>query len=582
MKLKMWRLLKPLSPWIIILLMSLVVTRVYWQGDFPYTHDGENHLIRFTNYLAALRERPAVPRFAPYLLNGYGFPVFNYNYPLANILSIPLLVLKIHPETIFAIQSFTAVMIGSLSIYWLLCLKKNTSGLKWWAVIAYLSSWYVTSLIFYRGNIGEIWAYALAPLLLLTQLLAFREGNIGWWLVNSLVAAFLLLSHNLLGLFSVGIVGIVSLFNLWQVIQGQLFKYKYLIFNWIISWLLGFTLTFWFWLPAMMELSLVNLAQANVVSFAYQHTLSLSQLLFSPWRFGYSSFNGLDTMGFGLGPLFVSLAVLGLVFFIQSLLAMLTKLIRFQNEICLPKLKLLIIIGLIFLNCFLVYLITDSSQWLWQNWSLIGIWQFPWRLLMPLTFGLLMAGIYFYQHSGWKLKLVLWFLLLWQVVLALQVQPADRIHYQKEHYLLSPLTSLTQNENRPTTLQINVFEDWQPGPSIIEGSGEVVEVKKWLGLNRSYTILAETDLVIQESTVYFPGWITKVDNQITEIKPELAGGQIAYQLPARPNEPYQVTTSFSGSTPARQLGEAISCLAGVTWLGLAGYYLCQLRLQRSS
>jgi hypothetical protein len=56
----------------------------------PDTHDGENHIARFANYVAAAKDGQWPPRWAPYVLNGLGYPVFNYNYPVANILAVPL------------------------------------------------------------------------------------------------------------------------------------------------------------------------------------------------------------------------------------------------------------------------------------------------------------------------------------------------------------------------------------------------------------------------------------------------------------------------------------------------------------
>src|SRR5258708_2749738 len=88
--------------WILLIFfLSLFITRIYFHSGFPYTHDGENHLARFANYALAIREIQFPPRFAPNLFNHYGYPVFNFNYPLANILSLPFTFARFNYELTF-------------------------------------------------------------------------------------------------------------------------------------------------------------------------------------------------------------------------------------------------------------------------------------------------------------------------------------------------------------------------------------------------------------------------------------------------------------------------------------------------
>lgn len=105
------KITKPLVSIVIALGLSLLLTRVYLHPGIPYTHDGQNHVARFANYWSAIKEGQIPPRIAPHLFNHYGYPVFNYNYPLANILAVPLLALKLHPEVVFKL-----LMVGSFTL----------------------------------------------------------------------------------------------------------------------------------------------------------------------------------------------------------------------------------------------------------------------------------------------------------------------------------------------------------------------------------------------------------------------------------------------------------------------------------
>src|SRR5260370_42055205 len=100
-----------------VIILTLVVTRVYVHAGFPYTHDGENHLARFANYMLAVRELQFPPRWAPNLFSHFGYPVFNFNYPLANILSLPFSLARLNYELTFKILAISAVFFGVVGVW---------------------------------------------------------------------------------------------------------------------------------------------------------------------------------------------------------------------------------------------------------------------------------------------------------------------------------------------------------------------------------------------------------------------------------------------------------------------------------
>jgi len=71
-------------------ILTLVIYQDLLKPGLPFTHDSQNHLMRIANYTIALREGQLPPRWAPNLNNRFGYPVFNFNYPLPNILTQPL------------------------------------------------------------------------------------------------------------------------------------------------------------------------------------------------------------------------------------------------------------------------------------------------------------------------------------------------------------------------------------------------------------------------------------------------------------------------------------------------------------
>ena len=148
------------------IILTLIVIKPYFQAGFPYTHDGENHLARFANYKIAIREGQIPPRFAPNLMNHYGYPAFNYNYPLANILSLPFSFLKINYEITFKLLAAGFIFIGLTGVYhWLNKLKAPYKAMLFGTAI-YATSPFIWTTVLFRGNIGEIMAWGLFPWLL--------------------------------------------------------------------------------------------------------------------------------------------------------------------------------------------------------------------------------------------------------------------------------------------------------------------------------------------------------------------------------------------------------------------------------
>ncbi|MFH2118143.1 MAG: hypothetical protein ABII10_00175, partial [Candidatus Paceibacterota bacterium] len=345
--------------WLLAFLPLLVLIQPYFQIGVPYTHDGENHLARFANYKAAIREGQLPPRFAPNLMNHYGYPVFNYNYPLANILSVPLSVLGISYELIFKLLMVAGLSLGAAGIIAWLKLLNFSRFSAWFAAGTYFVAPFVANLIYVRGNIGEAWALGLFSWLLwLTKRIELKKTNS--WLISTPIILGFLLSHNISVMFGMG---------LWFIYNLYIFRRnKTLWFSWLKPTLLAGLLALWFWLPAVMEKNLVVLDKANSNVGSTEHLAQPLQLISSPLQFGFSFATPIDTLSLAVGlvPL-ISL-------FIASLWLM--KYGRTQ-----PKLTRQLVF-LCLAGWSLIVLQTSLGQEFWKRIPLVGFIQFPWRLTL--------------------------------------------------------------------------------------------------------------------------------------------------------------------------------------------------------
>ena len=147
---------------LLLLLLGVVgwVYTPYFGEGVPYTHDGQIHIARLANYFIAYKQNQWPIRWAPNLNNGFGYPVFNYNYPLPYLLGIPLITANFSLEStykVLMISALFAIVAGAL-----LLLKDHFA--KPAAFIAALTlgiSPYVANLMYVRGGLGEIWTIAL-------------------------------------------------------------------------------------------------------------------------------------------------------------------------------------------------------------------------------------------------------------------------------------------------------------------------------------------------------------------------------------------------------------------------------------
>ena len=533
---------KKISSLFFSLLAGLFATKIYWQTGFPYTHDGANHLARFVNYAASLREGQFPPRFAPYIFSGFGFPVFNYNYPLENIMAAPFIWLDLNPERVFALLLTGFLSLGVWSVYSLLRKQYSTLASSVGVIIFFSSSYLINALV-YRGGIGEIAAYCLVPWTA-WQLWQWRERSTTLNFLTGVVSlAALWLSHNVLAIIVAPLLVLWSVSLYWG--QSKLWKKA------VLMWILSFGLVVWFWAPAVLELNLIALSGNTLTTEAKDHALTLSQLLFSPWRFGFSRIGPLDSLGFGLGAGALATIFLGLCLFAKKVAH--REVNRWETT------GALLIAGSAFLSL-------AWSSWLWTHLPVLPLFQFPWRLLVIAALLLPVAAAWLYQQAGKWLRLVLLCAVVLQAWQFWKLKPVDRFHAETGYYLSFPHTTTTRNENRPETWKIDTLPAWSPQPTIASGEGEI-SVQIWLGSRRSYTVRAKTDLLITEPTVFFPGWETKEGNRLVpNIFTDETKGLIAYTLPAR-EEPYLITTAFSGRTKVRVLSEVVSGMSLIVVIG---------------
>lgn len=529
---KWWRL--------IVLLALLVLIKPYFQPGVPFTHDGENHLARFANYKVAVREGQLPPRLAPNLMNHYGYPVFNYNYPLLNLLSLPFSAIDIHYELAFKLLMTAGLALGAWGVYRWLAVGGFSKASRLFSVGVYWLAPFTVNLIYVRGNIGELWALALFPWLLwFTQKLK-RGGSVRWLWSVSLITAFLL-SHNISVLFGGGLWFLYTLFQFGR--QTKLWR------RWLLPVLLSILLSLWFWLPALAEKQFVVVDDTDLSSQFSRHFTQPLQLITAPLQFGYSYDVPIDT---------ISLAV-GLAGFVSLGLVTVWLLKRKPRSIA-KEFRWLWL--LVFTLWGLLFLQTGYSEPIWKLLPLVQFIQFPWRLtLFFIVLVLPLTATAFAMSKG--VRLILWLCLLVQLIAVWRLQPLAQLHKTAEEYDLFPQSTSTLNENLTKGFTYLLIGDWQPAPSALEGA-MTTTVLAWTGSSRNYRLTVSEAVLVVEPTMFFPGWETTVNGEkITYADMKDTQGRIGYRLPVGE---YEIVTRFTQRTWPRLMGNTLSLLGFGIWI----------------
>src|SRR3989344_1911758 len=115
-----FKVLDLLKPYILVILISLLAIWPFFRKGFFETHDGTWMIIRFSAFHQALTDGQFPVRFVDRLNNNYGYPVFNFLYPLPFYLAeIPKIFGFGFVESIKIVFALSSVF-SSLLMYWAL------------------------------------------------------------------------------------------------------------------------------------------------------------------------------------------------------------------------------------------------------------------------------------------------------------------------------------------------------------------------------------------------------------------------------------------------------------------------------
>lgn len=513
----------------------------------PITHDGQDHVARIANFYQSLTEGNIVPRWAGNLNWGYGHPILMFLYPFPSYLASLFHFVGFSLIDSLKIVFGVTYILSGLGMYlWI----KNIWGEK--AAIAasamYLYAPYRFVDLYVRGAIGEHVAFLFIPFICYFLVKLAKKYSYWHFFGLSTSIAGLILSHNAM---AVMFLPVIFLYFLTLTSNGNK---KFPLFV-LAAGLIGFGLSFFFIFPAFFE-GKYTLRDKVTGSFEYRNSfVSLQKFFDFSWSFG-----GTQLLSKQIGVPIIAAFFVCLAFFSHN-----------KN-----RMLFFILAGSLIFSLFLM---TQASDVIWSNVTLIQKFQFPWRFLSIVVFsGSVLVGMSVASFKTKKSQKILATVFVFLIVLfSMKYIQVNGYLHKSDAYFQDIYYGTTDTGESAPIWSVRFMEKRPVGNAkIIDGIG-VIELISKDTIDRKYKLKVESERVrVLENTLYFPNWTVYINGNKTKIEfqDEAYRGLITYYVPKGNHE---VEVKFE-DTKLRWVANIIS-IAFVVGIGV--FYICsQIRMKK--
>ncbi len=524
---------KKLFSVLFLILLFIPVISLFHQG-LPITHDGQDHVARIANFYSALNDGVIIPRWAENLNWGYGHPVLQFLYPLPSYIASAFHFVGFSLVDSVKIVLGMGMVLSFIFMYlWLSQFSSRNSSLIGAFLYTYAPYRFVE--LYVRGDIGENLAFAFIPLTLLFIYKLSKKQTINNYIFISLSLALLILAHNAISLISIPFIFLYGL-----ILSINLKNKKEYLIKFIVGFSLGFMLSAFFWVPALLE---GKFTLRNIVTKGgyINNFVNIPRLIYGPWDFGGS---GAFTVQLGIFQWFVLLGsfIAGYVF---------------RKD----RIKLLMIATLILFTLLSIFIMLPYSNFIWDKIILLQNFQFPWRFIALIVFTTAVLTVYVVEVLAKKINHKLISAIVITVVLVVSIPyftPKGYLYKNAEFY--TGIYNSTTDTGESAPIWSVRFMEKRPAAhvEVIEGEANIQEIRRTANLHE-YKIDVLQDAQIKENTLFFPGWKIYANGQIVDVEfqnPEHRGIMLFNLSKGE----YLVRVVF-GETKLRLLADALSIFA---------------------
>lgn len=497
----------------------------FHHGFFPTMDDVQ--VVRIDQTLIELKSGQFPVRYIDSFGNRGGYMLFNYYSPLPYYIGSGYELLVKRPVKATKMVFLTALLIGSLGIFFLL--RRYTNAMtSFLSVCLFLSSAYLGYDIYLRGALAEIWGMVFFPWILWSFLRVKDKPTIANCIIAGIFYALVILSHIAIAFF--------FSFFLFFMICIPPYKKKNIV-NLGISVGIGLLLSAFFWLPILIEQNYI----------VYQH----SEYATKQYLVGFLSFNQL--IGFRINPTQLH-ATLGLGLFLLTIASGIFLLFNKKN----PHKPIFIYFFIIFF-CSLFFVL-PITKFIWDKAQPLRYLQSPWRFLAISTiYAIFICGIALSFIKKWWIQtlivsVVVIYTLIFQTGYMRPYAYNDIPEYKAEGVCG---TTTWKDEYLPKWVSRCLPKEVSGSPSYSIFSHTASKITDVSVEKNGRLITFETsgkEGVVTIAKYYFPNWHLFIDEKKTLIYPSTQYGLITFTVPRGSHQVRLVL----GSTFVQTLGNVLS------------------------
>lgn len=533
---------------LIILLLSIPAVRyLFVHGFFGVSDDLHIGWLYEMDRVIKMFQFP--PRYVPDLSYGFGYPLFNFVYPL------PFYIGEIFHLIGFSLVNSVKIVFGlsvPFSMYFMYMLLKTylPKDLSLAGSVLYVYMPYRAVELFVRGSIGEIVAFVFFPLTVLSFInLTSNKVSKKWVGIAALSTAALVLSHNIMAYMFFPFVLILVVARIIWFVKNK----KRAIVQSLSGLTLGFLASIYFWFPAIFESKLM---QYDTVFNFYNHYPTLKQFITPYFGYGASVAGPYDTMSFYFGLVGLLVVLVGSILFVT----------KFKNYSRSEKIFFLWGILIFFVS---IFMMNHRSAFLWRNLPLLPYFQFPWRFIAMICFStplLLLGFVKIFKKNAKVSMLVSFVIIISAIVLNFNYfKTSEYLGREDDYYLNRYIPSLNASDEYKQTseeyLRLPVDNQKRPDKvyprAFTKDTSVELDIQEINALDGKIDTDSEKDFVFNYNKYNYPGWSAKIDGEIVKIVSGEPYGQISFMVPAGK---HVVEVGYSES-PFRMIFDLISLAA---------------------
>lgn len=519
--------MKKLPAVFILLALSFLYTRPFFEKGFFQTHDGEWAIIRLSEMKRELRDGQFPARWSDYLNHGYGYPLFHYTYPLPFYMGAAISSFHISLVSTIKILFIASVIFSAWGMFFLGGKLFSPFG-GFLAAVFYITAPFRLVDLYVRGSIGESLSLAIFPWLFYFTIGYIRKPDRKNFIATVVLLGALATTHNIMALL---------FFPLWFVFCYIVMVFyhkniKQFTFRYILPIILfGISVAAFFVVPAIGEKKLTLLSVVPLADVR-ENFVQFSDFIKLSWEFsGKPSFQlgWAHIAAFGIAICAVFLGQTNKKYRIFSLF-------------------------FLFSSLTLVFLSNDISFFFWKYPPLSWI-DFPWRLVTPLIFILSLSTSALFMNTA--LKGIGSVLVLGAIISTLSlVQISNKTNKPDSYYETNDATTTSMDElmplwvvNKPKNRAIQKVE-------VVKGNATIENIV-YNSKSISFHTSNQSDTSIQINTIYFPGWQYFVNDQKIHVTYDTLEGLTQMNLP---KGKYTIRGIFA-DTPVRLAANVLSFFA---------------------